>query len=163
MNLEIESFMGVGPLKFGMDASQVAALPEMGPPRKSFPVFDGSLNEFRTMDLPVCNYVNGELSTVDTTWRTVGVRFKDIDFYNEEPAEVCRKLQRYNGYALLGLGSILFPEIGINIGGFLNIETMKFVDGGAVDQDERGVAAFRKGAFDSLLGEYERIDLLEGR
>lgn len=159
MKLELESFVGILPLKFGMTQFEVAAIAEMGPPKKAFDAYDGSLNEFRTMDLPVCNYVDGALSAIDTNFRVGSLMFRGMDLYKESPSEVCYQLHELNGYTLVGLGGLLYPELGISTGGFYDEETGSFyIPTDSVD-DDRGISAFRKGAFDALLDSYTKLDI----
>jgi hypothetical protein len=156
---EIKPLIGVGPLKFGMSMADVENIELMGKPSKTLDMYDGSKSEYRSMNIPVCNYIDGKLSTIDTNWRINDLFFKNISIYTEDPRSVSEKLQKLNGYTLMGLGSLLFPEIGLNVSGFFDEEAKRFRSMHSSEQDDRGVAIFQKGAFDELLENYQRVDI----
>ena len=161
MNWEITPLVGLGPLKFGMSPKEVARIEGLGPVTDSHTAYDNSLNEFRTMDVPVCNYVDGLLAAVDTNHLVENVKLDGIDVYQTSPERLVKMLERLNRGAKIGLGSILFNEIGINISGFYLEEEAKFFDPGTGDIDERGLGMFRKGGFDPYLNEYRTINFLD--
>lgn len=161
MRWQIEPFVGLGPLEFGMTRSDVAKLNNViGDVTAADRAFDGSLNEFRTMDVPVCNYVEDRLSTIDTNWRVNDVFYKEMNVYKTEPEVILKFLENENGGALIGLGFVLFGRIGVNAAGFYDAETDKFYDIYSTVQDHRGLAVFRRGAFDELLNEFHPISFL---
>ncbi|MEX0369231.1 MAG: hypothetical protein AB3N09_01270 [Tateyamaria sp.] len=159
MKWDIRPHNGMGPLYFGMKPEEVAAIPGMGAPERVVTGYDGSLVEFRAIDMPMCNYVDGGLSTIDTTRRVADVWFNDMNIYETPPLDVLQTLERASGRVLAGLGSILFIGIGLNVGGFYYEDTNNLYDP-ETDQDDRGVAAFQPGAFDALASEYKAVTFL---
>ncbi len=156
----IQPLVGLGRLKFGLKQSDVAQLDNLGPVTATHPVIDGSVNEFRTIDVPVCNYTDGILTAIDTNWRVPEVTFEGIDVYKTEPLVILQLLEKKNGGALAGLGSILFLNLGINVGGFYDEETGKVADLNIEASDNRGVGLFTKSAFDKFLNAYQEISFL---
>lgn len=159
MKWDIRPYNGMGPLVFGMKPEEVAAVPGMGAPVHSDIQFDGSVTEFRAIDVPMCNYLNGGLSAIDTSRRVVDVWFGDMNLYETDPLDVLKGLERASGRVLSGLGTILFIGIGLNVEGFYYADTNNLYDP-LTDQDDRGVAAFQPGAFDALLTEYKPVTFL---
>ena len=159
MKWDIRGYNGMGPLHLGMNAAEVAAIPIMGSPLRTDPAYDGSLVEFRGIDLPMCNYVDGVLATIDTSRRVAGVGFGDMSIYDTPPREVLQTLERASGQVLLGLGTVLFMGLGLNVGGFYFEDGNEFFDP-TRHQDDRGVAVFQRGAFDGLLPEYKPFTFL---
>lgn len=159
MKWDIRAYNGMGPLYLGMRSAEVAAIPVMGVPVRTVPGYDGSLVEFRAIDLPICNYVDDVVVTIDTSRRVADVWFGDMNIYETPPRDVLRTLERASGQALVGLGSILFTGIGLNVGGFYFEDTNAYFDP-ASDQDDRGVAVFQRGAFDDLLHLYKPFTFL---
>ncbi|CUX80042.1 hypothetical protein [Roseibaca calidilacus] len=159
MKWDIRGYNGMGPLYLGMNAAEVAAIPVMGAPMRTDPAYDGSLVEFRGIDLPMCNYVGGVLVTIDTSRRVAGVWFGDMNIYETPPREVLQTLERASGQVFLGLGTVLFMGIGLNVGGVYFEDSNEFFDP-TRDQDDRGVAVFQWGAFDELLHEYKPFTFL---
>lgn len=159
MTWNIRAFNGMGPLYFGMKAEEVSAVQTMGKPERIVSGYDGSVVEFRAIDIPMCNYVNGGLAVIDTSRRVVGVKFGDMDIYETPPLEVLVALEKASGKVLSGLGTLLFTGIGLNVAGFYFPDTNDLFDP-ALDQDDRGVAAYQPGAFDAMLSEYKPVTFL---
>lgn len=159
MRWDIRPYNGLGPLYFGMKPAEVAAIPGMGDPDRSYPAYDGSLVEFRGIDMPMCNYTGDGLTTIDTSRRVADVWFGEVNIYQMPPRDVLQMIERASGLALVGLGTILFMGIGLNVGGFYFEETNTVFDP-TTDQDDRGVALFQRGAFDALLAEYKPVSFL---
>ena len=157
---EISPLIGLGPLKFGMKPEDIALIDGLGPVTNSFKAYDGSVNEYRTMDIPVCNYAKGILAAVDTNSQVKNLTLDGMDIYNTPPLQVIQTLERLNGGAKSGLGSMLFINIGINISGFYIEEEKRLYEPEAEERDERGLGMFIKGAFDSVIDEYEEITFL---
>lgn len=152
-----EPLVGLKPLRFGMTPDQVRALGVLGPVSARHPAFDGTVNEFRTMSEPVCGFRDDRLTAVDTSWRVGEVRFEDISVYEVQPALLLQSLERANGGALLGLGSVLFDRLGINVSGFYLVEEERFFEPGKDLDDQRGLALAEAGAYDSVIDEYAPI------
>ncbi len=150
----IHPLVGLGPLRFGMSVADVAGIMRGHAVSALDDVFDGSKNEFRTMDLPVCNYVAGKLHALDTSHRVAGVTFEGADVYALDPKELLVRLETAAGGAKAGLGMVLFETIGVNTTGFYDAYDDRFWSGPAGSGDPRGLGLFEKGAFDHLLGEF---------
>ena len=158
MSWDIRPYDGIGPLKFGMSPRQVAQI--LDPFHRVtavHPVFDGSKNEFRSMDLPVCNYKSDKLHAIDTTPRVSEVCFDDIDLYMTDSRRVMLDLDRANGGARTDLGMVLFDKLGINTSGFFLTDEDRFFRIGADERDGRGIGVFQRGAFDAMLPGFKAI------
>lgn len=159
MNWTIEPLAGLGPLRFGATRQDVARIPGLGAVTALDPSFDGSVNEFRGMDEPSCNYRDDRLVGVDTSWRVKTVLFDGLDVYSAAPRDVLKALERANGGSLIGLGMVLFTNIGVNTSGFFDESSRRYLAPSRPRQDDRGLGLFVKGAFDALLGEFSAIEL----
>lgn len=158
----IHPLVGLGPLRFGMGMGDVAVIMRGHAVSALDDVFDGSKNEFRTMDLPVCNYLAGKLHAIDTSHRVAGVTFEGADVYAFDPKALLVRLETAAGGAKVGLGMVLFERIGVNTSGFYDATDECYWSGSTGSADPRGLGLFEQGAFDHLLDEFLPADFREG-
>lgn len=153
MDWPIIPHFGMGSLRFGMSPPQVAKLPGLGVPQTSHREWDGSVSEFRSLGQPQLSYADYRLRDNDTDYRVGRVLFDDLDVYGVEPEVVIRRLMASNGgSALVGAGSLLFTDIGINTGGFYDEKSQRFARlSGA--EPARSLAVFAPGAFNAMVAD----------
>jgi hypothetical protein len=160
VDLTIHPREGMGALRFGMSPQEVVrAEPALGPPHRSKPRHDGSLREFRGLGAPSLGFVNDRLNDIECPADTPGVRFEDLQVFEADPRAVLHRLSERNGGALIGLGSVLFVNLGINTGGFYNTDNKRFFNPAFDLEDNRTIDVFAPGAFDDLLDEFEPFSL----
>lgn len=161
MPWDIRPYVGIGSLQFGADKKQVSSIfGPQHPVKVTDPVYDGSENEFRTMDVPVCNYMKGRLHAADTNSSVVDVFFKDLNIYNSDVKTVLRRLEGENGGAKADLGMVIFDKLGIVTSGFFLLDEGRFADLGVDRHDGRGVGVFCRGAYDALLPGFKAISFV---
>ncbi len=154
----IRPYAGLGPLAFGMTRQQVASLLDTSYPVSAVDtVFDGSVNEFRTMNCPVCNYMDGALHAIDTHSGVTSVFLNDIDVYATDSKTLLQSFEQADGGAKTDLGMVIFERLGVNTSGFYRPEEGSFVDSADPDYQRRGVGVFSRGAFDTLLPDFKPI------
>lgn len=164
MRWTIHPLVGVGPLRFGMSRDEVAsAAPELGPVERALPTWDGTgLNEHRALHEPTCGYGDKGLDSIGFDWRARDLLFDGTDLFATEPAIVVRQLHVANGdAALIGLGSLLFRQLGVAIGGFYSEELGRYLSPKAGDEEYRTVALEPFGASDPLLESYKPFRLAD--
>ena len=110
----IESFVGVGPLKFGMKRHAAHAL--MGPPestRNASPHED-LLDYFKDARLQL-TYSAGELELVEISLYPglEGVEFRGIRLFKERGVAVMKKLQAIDPNPRMVTGVSIFLELGL--------------------------------------------------
>lgn len=153
----IQPGVGLGPWRFGMSTHDVArhsgALP---PVRHGFEAFDGSWTEDRGLGVPTCGYRHGRLGWIGTDRHVPDVTLEATPAYGNEPEGVVEHLYQLNGRnALIGLGSLLFLQIGVTTTGFLDDEGARVLQPGLGDEDYRTLALFSPGAFDAVLDQFQ--------
>jgi hypothetical protein len=161
MRWNIEPYVGIGPLKFGMTQQQVGQiLDPLHAVIATHPAYDGSINEHRALEIPACNYVSGALNELNFNWRVKDVLYGKIEIFNSDPRYLLQELEKINGGAKMDLGMILFDKLGIRTSGFYRSEDNHFHLLGSKVQDDRAVAVFRKGSFDAFIPGFEPISFL---
>ena len=164
MRWQIEPLVGLGPLKFGMTRAEVGAILD---PIHSVDDFSddylGGKREFRGLYVPVISYTGADVNRITATGFEVGWRVKEVyldefDIFEHPSKDVLQFLEHKSGAALAGLGFVLFDPLGINTSGFFDEKQGSFFDVRGGEQDERNLALFPKGAFDSLLGQFHKIN-----
>lgn len=148
MTWTIHPYEGMGPLRFGMSRTEVAAI--LGSAVSAKTTFTGSLTERRGEADPICTYVSDRLAEIEVGPATSGLRIGETDVFGDDPFQVLLALYKTNGGALAGLGSVLFLGLGINTTGFIDLKTLRY----RAEPDERSLTLFQKGQFDSLLDDY---------
>jgi hypothetical protein len=134
MDWEIVSFVGMGPIKFGMTPDVVAKI--LGSPED---VEEGksSIAEFRELDEPIVRYKDGVVAQIEAFYDVKNVRLRGINLFSDNGKEVMRQLEDLNGGAEICVGIVLFRNIGLTAGR---------LDEGV--SGEHSVCAFRRGHWD---------------
>jgi hypothetical protein len=146
MDWEIISFVGMGPVKFGMSPAEVEAI--LG---KALAVDDdeddsGYRKEVREINLPTVTYEDGTVAEIEAFSNTRKLRFKDIVFFEDAGLSVLRRLEDLNGGARSNVGVVLFDKLGITTGLFDNSAPL-----------ENSVTAFRRGHWDDNVGRFKSV------
>lgn len=148
MEWEIESFVGMGPLRFGMQPHETSAI--LGPPdntRKG--IRSGAFSEFRAVQKPILRYREGSLSEIEAFYDVPNVSFRGIRIFEERGIDVLRKLEIMNGSALISVGIVLFGNLGISVG--------------RLDEkvrEQHSITAFAQGLWDEKMRKFENISFL---
>lgn len=115
MEWKIESFRGMGPIKFGMSADDVRK--NIGPvirTRKGLRA--DSFTEFRGVNIPIIRYRNGVVSEIEAFHEVPGVSLGELYIFEGRGLTVLRELEKLNGGALQSVGVVLFTNLGITVG-----------------------------------------------
>ncbi|TCV65350.1 hypothetical protein [Neorhizobium sp. S3-V5DH] len=145
MEWEIVSFVGMGPIRFGMSPEEVAGI--VGPPDRSRRgLRPGTFNEFRGTKAPIVRYNENRVREIEAFYDLESVTFQGIDLFHTNGIEVLRRLEELNGDARLSVGIILFDKLGLTAG--------------RLDEGPRtghSVTAFSSGTWDGKMGDFESI------
>ena len=148
MEWEIKSFIGMGPLRLGMQPQETSAI--VGPPdstRKG--IRSGAFSEFREVQTPVLRYRDGSLSEIEAFYDVANVSFRGIRIFEERGIDVLRQLETLNGSALISVGIVLFENLGLSVG--------------RLDEkvrEQHSITAFKQGLWDEKLPKFEKISFL---
>ena len=143
MDWDIISFVGAGPLRFGMTPAEVASI--VGSPDQ---IRQGirSTREARSKCLPMLYYRSGVLSEIEFYREVENVRFEEIQFFVDDGLECLRYLEARTGGAVVNVGAVLFQNLGLTTGrldeAFVEAHT---------------VTAFQKGLWDDKVVKFDRI------
>lgn len=158
MKWDVKSFVGAGPISFGMSPQAVGGiLDQVFPNKRSLNNWDGSIRESRSLDCPIFQYERNALNHIDIAYDVPEVSFHGLDVFNVGSAHFLRKMYDQAKVAYVGIGLVIFPTIGINSSGFFGEKTISIIDRGPDRQDNRGIGVFEKGAFDAYLPDYRVI------
>jgi len=148
---DIKPFVGVAPVSFFMTPAQVAAAANLGPARARQ---DGPyLNEFRGINAPVFNYLDGGLVIVSTNRYLPDVLWNQMDIYKSNPIDVLRAMQKANGPALRIFDTVVFAKLGLQLTGFYAFARNEAYDPSSDDPDNRTLSAWAQVAQDRNLKE----------
>lgn len=157
----IEPLIGLGPLKLGMSSVDVGKiLDAMYPLERKFVQFDGSIRETRGIGLPYCTYEGDKLQEIEATHSVADVSFQRMDIFGSKSIEFLQVLEKANGGALYGVGTVLFYNLSISTSGFYDPKRgyyENFYDG----QDERSISLTTEQAFKPLMSQFKRIKFLD--
>lgn len=148
MEWEIRPFEGMGPTKFGMTKSDVAAvLGEIQRTRRG--LRPNTFSEYRSADAPIIKYIDDQVTEIEAFYGVNNVKIREISFFDQRGISVLRSLERLNNEALISHGIVLFKNIGITTG-----QLDELVPG------EHSVTAFKSGILESKIGQFEKISFL---
>ena len=137
MNWVIKPYVGVGDLKFGMDAASVEAL--LGPPRKSESRGDWTRYEFRALGGPIMAYDDRGLGEINFGRRFgSGLSFDGHDIFAGDPTRFLKLVSVADPGLVESLGTIISYKLGMSFGGFRADEDPKM----------RALSVFREGLWD---------------
>lgn len=122
-------------------------------------VFDGSIAEYRGLEIPACSFDGDVLRGIDTTYHLKNLIFEGKDVYKSDSREIMLKFAENNGGAKFGLGVLFFENLTITSNGFFYGRKGFYRSGYDPGQDERTVSVYRAHSFDFGLAEYKNIDL----
>ncbi|MQW87766.1 hypothetical protein [Sinorhizobium saheli] len=107
MEWEIIPFSGMGPIKFGMPPSEVAAI--IGLPESS-DVEGMYLREYRATNLPIVSYENGRVTEIEAFYDVENVKFLGTNLFDQPGTSILSFLERENGGAKINDGTVLEPR-----------------------------------------------------
>lgn len=143
---DIQPYVGIGRLRFGMKKDEVANI--LGPPDKlGKSTISSEIKEFR--------YDNG-LQTVysDTDYRLIevslysnipNVKLNELDIFNRSGNEVIKCLIEADGNPLTTVGIIVFLNLGISMTGFQQED----------EPGQKSISVFEKGRWDEDIEDLE--------
>jgi hypothetical protein len=135
----IESFVGVGMLKFGMPRAQVHVL--LGnPPRSRKSKFSEGVTDFwneNGLQLAFSDS-RGQLREIGLYPNLPKVELGSLNLFDRPGKEVLQKLCELDGSPRITVGVVVLLQLGIAVSGFL-----------VEDGDERSVTAFARGVWQS--------------
>jgi hypothetical protein len=139
ISYDIESFQGVGSLRFGMSRFQVQN--ELGAPiRSRTDRFSPEVTDFwNESGLQLAfSGPDGELVEVSLYPNLPLVRLGSLSLYDGVPKEIYRALCKADGAPRSTVGVTVFLKLGLAVTGFLNEDT-----------DDMSVTAFARGRWDA--------------
>jgi hypothetical protein len=143
---DIQPFIGMGSLHFGMSPSAVADL--IGAP-ESTRAKETRLREFRDVDLPILTYDRETLVEIEAFYDVPDVTYQGMNVFGISGLQCLQALETANGGALHDVGVVLFAQIGMTCG--------------RLDEDaqsDHSVTAFSRGFWDDKLADFEPISFL---
>jgi len=139
MKFEIQPYVSIGPLKWGMSNQEVGLL--LGPAIKVTKNRMGSIIEFRNQYTQSFIY-DSNLNLIEVTFsKTLEICCsRGIDLLETPSDKVISALINIDKGAVMGYDSIIFQEIGVALTGFM-----------PEDLEIRAAGAFSVGRWDSLI------------
>lgn len=147
MEWEIFSFVGFGPIKFGMSTADVQTI--LGPPSRTRSDEPNHRRELRAADLPIITYENGSVAEIEAFYDMDKTAFEGKYLFRDNPIAILQYLETRNGVVLEHLGTLLFENLGIALGR---------IDENVVE--EHNLAVFMKGAWDDRISSFKPISFL---
>ena len=137
MDWVVKPYVGVGDLRFGMDAASVEAL--VGPPRKSESRGMWTRYEFRSLGGPIMGYNDLGLGEINFG-RRFGPRltFEGHDIFVGDPGKFLKLLSAADPGLVESLGTIVSYKLGLSLRGFR----------AGANPTERALSVFREGVWD---------------
>lgn len=137
-NCEINPYIGVGKLRFGMTKDEVETI--LGAPEESdvHPLGEVSEDRFGSSVLTLYSKTDDTLVQVGFSRWTQGVAYKTTDIFHGDPRKVLEFLIQEDGQPFVSMGIIVLLNLGITLTGFHDKAS-----------EERAVTVFAKGRWDS--------------
>lgn len=101
MEWEIIPFIGMGPIKFGMSPSEVAAV--IGLP-DSRDVDEMYLREYRATNLPIVSYENDRVTEIEAFYDVENVKFCETNLFDQPGISILSFLETENGGVRINAG-----------------------------------------------------------
>ena len=137
MDWVIKPYVGVGDLKFGMDAASVEAL--LGPSRDSDIRGDWTRYEFRALKDPMMAYDDRGLGEINFDRHFgSGLTLESHDIFTGDPGRFLKLVSAADPGLVKFLDTIVSYKFGLSFGGFCADE----------DPKTRSLSVFRKGVWD---------------
>jgi hypothetical protein len=141
----IDSFTGIGPIKFGMAPEDVAT--HIGAPDRSRRgIRPGSFSEHRGTKAPIVRYRENRVSEIEAFYDVGVVMFRGISIFEKNGLDVLRGLEELNGGAAISVGIILFDKLGLTAGRL-----------DESSRTEHSVTAFAAGTWDGKTASFTSI------
>ncbi|WP_152047105.1 hypothetical protein [Aureimonas psammosilenae] len=105
-----------------------------------------SFTEFREKKAPIVRYRDGRVSELEGFYDLPKVSFRGIRIFEEDGADVLRKLEALNGSAEISVGIVLFDTLGVTTG--------------RMDEEARtdhSITAFAGGLWDEKRSKFSKI------
>lgn len=145
MEWHVQTFEGMGPIRFGMTPEDVALV--LGPPQRSRRGLRlGSFSEHRGTRVPIVRYRDNKVREIEAFYDLGLVEFRGISLFRADGRQVLRQLEALNGGAMISVGIVLFDQIGLTTGR---------LDEGA--RTGHSVTAFSPGTWDNNDSGFEMI------
>ncbi|WP_311273689.1 MULTISPECIES: hypothetical protein [unclassified Rhizobium] len=111
----IDSFSGIGPIKFGMTPEDVAT--HIGAPDRSRRgLRPDAFSEHRGIKAPIVRYRGNRVREIEAFYDIGVVMFRGISVFETNGLKVFRALEELNGGAAISVGIILFEKLGLTAG-----------------------------------------------
>lgn len=111
----IDSFSGIGPIRFDMTPEDVAT--HIGAPDRSRRgLRPDTFSEHRGTKAPVVRYRENRVSEIEAFYDIGVVMFRGISVFGTNGLKVLRALEELNGGAAISVGIILFDKLGLTVG-----------------------------------------------
>ncbi|MVA37552.1 hypothetical protein [Agrobacterium vitis] len=146
MAWEIQPFIGMGGLRFGMSPLVVAEL--IGVPI-STDTEEDDRREFRDIHLPILSYEQERLVEIEAFYNVPEVTYRGLNIFGVPGLKCLQTLEADNGGALHNVGIVLFAQIGLTCGR---------LDGDA--SGDHSITAFSRGLWDDKLARFKPITFL---
>lgn len=141
----IESFEGMGPIRFGMTPGDVAAV--VGAPDRSRKgLRPGTFKELRGIEVPIVRYTDNRVTEIEAFYELQSVTFQKISVFQTSGAQVLRQLEELNGGAMISVGIVLFNNLGLTAG--------------RLDDESRtghSITAFKAGIWNDKIADFENF------
>jgi hypothetical protein len=121
---QIEPLVGFGPLRLGMNRSEVQTLePILGElyayDQVVLPSGEIRYNESRDLEAPIVTFRDNIVVEISIDHHSkFSPSFQNISAFEDPAQEFLTTLEKANGSALIGLGLVLFDKLAINTNGF---------------------------------------------
>jgi hypothetical protein len=143
MRWDVRPFIGLGPIVFGMTEAEVANISSaLAPVRARRMDTTGIITEHRGLEDPSVSYKNGKVAYIAVGGRTTNVTWEDLDIFQQDAKSVLQLFENASGGAEVGLGTILFANLGIGAVGFYIPKTKRFFRSGSLEQDDRTISMY---------------------
>ena len=143
MEWNIVPYVGMGPIKFGMNPDEVSEI--LGAPKR-VRTSGNSLRESRGLEMPIIRYKDNKVTQIEAFYDVKNVTLGDVNIFGDDGLQVMQTLETKNGGAKIDVGITIFENLGITAG--------------RLDEDvpgEHSITAFCKGYWDNDMEDFTDI------
>lgn len=143
MEWNIVPYVGMGPIKFGMNPDEVS---EILGPSKSVTTRGVTLRELRAIDMPMIRYRDNKVTEIEAFNKVKNVILDDVNIFDDDGRRILRALETKNNGAKIYVGAVMFETLGVTTG--------------RLDEDVasgHSITAFCKGHWNKHLEKFEKI------